>query len=136
MTTSRAAVTSSAYRVLLVDDNLDALELLADALTQVGHEVRTAADGVAALALLQEFVPEIAVLDIALPTMNGWELAVQIRAALGPSCPRLLALTGYGQPRDRLLSRDAGFETHLVKPVDLSTLMQHIRAAEPVTDLV
>jgi CheY-like chemotaxis protein len=108
-------------RVLLVDDNLDSLELLADYLRECGHQVATASHPTAALAQAQAFSPEVAVLDIGLPGMDGYELAGRLRDQLGPGC-RLIALTGYGQERDRDLSARAGFERHLLKPVDVEAL--------------
>jgi CheY-like chemotaxis protein len=108
-------------RVLLVDDNLDAVDLLAEYLRECGHEVATAADARTALGLVRQFAPEVAVLDIGLPDLDGYQLAARLRDELGPSC-RLLALTGYGQDRDRELSAGAGFECHLLKPVDVEKL--------------
>jgi CheY-like chemotaxis protein len=108
-------------RILLVDDNIDSLELLADYLRECGHQVATASHASAALAQVESFVPEVAVLDIGLPGMDGYELAGRLRDQLGPGC-RLIALTGYGQDRDRDLSARAGFERHLLKPVDVEAL--------------
>ena len=113
-------------RILLVDDNDDARELLVDALGSVGHEVRGAADPVEALELLQTFSPEIAVLDIGLPVMDGYELATRLRSAMSSSVPRMIALTGYGQPQDEARSAAAGFDVHLVKPVDVRRLLGQI----------
>jgi PAS domain S-box-containing protein len=104
-------------RVLVVDDNVDAAALLAELCSTMGHEVRVAHDGPQALAALHDFTPEIAVVDIGLPVIDGYELARRMRDQLGPSC-RLIALTGYGQEHDRRRSAEAGFEAHLVKPVD------------------
>src|SRR5581483_9832356 len=104
-------------RVLVVDDNEDALELLAEILRGVGHEVRTAAAGAEALQAALEFRPEVAVLDIGLPVMDGYELAVRLRGELAGGAPRLIALSGYGLKADRQRSEEAGFELHLVKPI-------------------
>jgi PAS domain S-box-containing protein len=104
-------------RVLIVDDNVDAAEPLAELLEAVGHQVTVAHDGAQALAKLTAFRPEVAILDIGLPVMDGYELAARIGERLGSSC-RLIALTGYGQEHDRQRSHEAGFEAHLVKPVD------------------
>src|SRR5690606_31061 len=104
-------------RILVVDDNEDAAKMLGSALSALGHEVRVAHDGPHALAVAREFQPEAAVLDIGLPVMDGYELARGLCALL-PQRPRLIALTGYGQDSDRERARGAGFDLHLVKPVD------------------
>jgi hypothetical protein len=122
----RSARTPRPRRILLVDDNDDARGLLADALVTIGHQVRSAADGPQALAALDGFAPDVAILDIGLPVMDGYELASRLRSQLGASAPRLVALTGYGQPGDRARSRQAGFDLHLVKPVDLQELIDGI----------
>ena len=105
-------------RVLIVDDNEDAANLLSDALEELGYTTRVAHDGVSALRLAEEFEPEVALLDIGLPVMDGYELARRIRSRPSPP-PKLVAVTGYGQQSDRGQSREAGFDEHLVKPVDL-----------------
>jgi signal transduction histidine kinase/ActR/RegA family two-component response regulator len=110
-----------ARRVLVVDDNEDAAEMLAEALRWLGHEVAVANDGASALGMVASFRPDVALLDIGLPGIDGYELARALRARLSPA-PRLLALSGYGQDRDRVQSREAGFDVHLVKPVDLEVL--------------
>lgn len=107
-------------RVLVVDDNLDAAELLAEALRMWGHEPMIAEDGGAALRLALTFRPEVALLDIGLPVMDGYELAPKLRMQCGPL--RLIAVTGYGQDVDRQRSKAAGFDVHLVKPVQLGAL--------------
>ena len=109
-------------RLLLVDDNVDAAELLGEFLEALGHEVSIAHDGPSALALLDRFRPEVAVLDVGLPVMDGYELARRVRA-LVDDC-RLIALTGYGQESDRARSAAAGFAVHLVKPVDIDLLVR------------
>ncbi|HWE29386.1 MAG TPA: ATP-binding protein, partial [Polyangia bacterium] len=126
------ALSTPARRVLIVDDNEDALELLAEMLRMFGHDVRTANDGAATLHLLQHFKPDIAILDIGLPVMDGYELAERIRADLGDDAPRLIALTGYGQQTDRARSQRAGFAAHLVKPIEAKLLRKEIDAlSEP-----
>jgi PAS domain S-box-containing protein len=117
-------------RVLVVDDNVDALSMLAEGLTALGCDVRTAPDGVAALAALEDFEPEVAILDIGLPVMDGYELAAHIRVAQGPRAPRMIALTGYGQASDIARSRRAGFDAHLVKPIQLQQVVAAIRGAD------
>jgi signal transduction histidine kinase/ActR/RegA family two-component response regulator len=115
-------------RILVVDDNADARDLLTEILQRAGHEVRAADSGPAALALLQEFVPDIAILDVGLPAMDGYELGARLRADLGPRAPVLVALTGYGQDGDRARSKSAGFCAHLVKPLEASELLATIDA--------
>lgn len=116
-------------RVLLVDDNLDAADLLAEALREAGHQVEVANDPVVALEAAARFHPEVAILDIGLPVMDGYELAARLHALPALASCRLIALTGYGQEHDRARSQSGGFERHLVKPVDLDQLMSLV--AEP-----
>ncbi len=120
---STASATPSAGkgRVLVVDDNVDAALLLTDLLAGSGYEVRTAHDGAAALALLDGFTPDVAILDIGLPDMTGHELARRLRERAEHT--RLIALSGYGQQEDRKQSEAAGFDLHMVKPVQLQRLM-------------
>ena len=118
-------------RVLLVDDNKDAAELLGDLLRGLGHEVKTAYDGQAALALIEQFKPQVAILDLDLQEMNGYELAERIRAAHTTSAPRLIALSGNGLQEDRRRSERAGFSQHLVKPVAAERLERSIRESAP-----
>ncbi len=113
-------------RVLVVDDNVDAAELLASLLRARGHEVLSAHDGPGALAALDAWRPHAAVLDIGLPVMDGYELAGRIRERLGDDAPALFAVTGYGQASDAARSRDAGFRTHFVKPVDGDALLREV----------
>lgn len=109
-------------RVLLVDDNVDAVALFAELVGSFGHEVTVAHDAKSALEIAKDFGPQAALLDIGLPDLDGWELARQLR--LLPSCvdTLLIAATGYDQVGDRDRSKRAGFDHHLVKPVDLATL--------------
>jgi signal transduction histidine kinase len=109
-------------RVLVVDDNEDAAIMLADALRTLGFEVRTAHDGPRAVALAGEFRPDVALLDIGLPMMDGYEVARRLREAETTAGVTLVALTGYGQESDRRRSEEAGFSAHLVKPIDLDAL--------------
>jgi signal transduction histidine kinase/ActR/RegA family two-component response regulator len=115
---------SNAARVLIVDDHEDARTLLAEALTAVGYEVKTACDGPDALAAAPLFNPDIAILDIGLPVMDGYELASRLRASTATDLPRLVAVTGYGQEADRRRAHMAGFDAHLVKPLALDDLLQ------------
>jgi signal transduction histidine kinase/CheY-like chemotaxis protein len=116
-------VPGPSLRVLVVDDNSDATEMLSGLLTTSGHTVATAADGQAALDLLETFDADVALLDIGLPVMDGLELARRIRARMGADAPLLVAVTGYGQAEDVARSRAAGFAHHLVKPVDPGILL-------------
>lgn len=109
-------------RILLVDDNADALTTLSQALRLVGFSVEIAGDGPAALELAQGFRPELAVLDIGLPGMDGYQLAGELRKSLGNVRPKLVALTGYGQPGEKEKALEAGFDAHLIKPVDFERL--------------
>ncbi len=113
-------------RVLIVDDNVDAAELLAELLRSVGHEVVVAHDGMQALRATENFCAELAFLDIGLPVMDGYELAVRLRQQR-EAC-RLIALTGYGQDQDRARSAAAGFDQHLVKPVAPSRFLAMVEA--------
>jgi CheY-like chemotaxis protein len=111
-------------RVLIVDDNEDAAAMMAEALTMRGHIICIAADGPAALTVATEFDPDLAVLDIGLPVMDGYELARRLQDTAGLSHVPLIAVTGYGQEQDRQRSAAAGFVAHLVKPVDITQLLE------------
>ena len=128
-----------ARRILLADDNPDALESLAAVLRLRGHEVFSASNGEAALETAVRHVPDIALLDIGMPLLNGYEVARRIRAEKWGKSVTLVALTGWGQESDRRRSQEAGFDTHLVKPLDperLSALLAHLpaRGADRVAD--
>jgi CheY-like chemotaxis protein len=114
----------SPRRLLLVDDNVDAVQSLAVLLETDGHEVRIAHDGASALALIESFRPHLVVLDIGLPGMNGYEIAQRIRARPEFGAPTLVALTGYGQQEDRKRARAAGFDHHFIKPADVNALQR------------
>jgi signal transduction histidine kinase len=104
-------------RVLLVDDNQDVLQGLRALLEVGGHEVQAVADPASALRASATFVPDLAILDIGLPGMDGYELATELRRRPGYGNTRLVALTGYGQPADQARAHAAGFAAHLVKPI-------------------
>jgi PAS domain S-box-containing protein len=108
--------------ILVVDDNQDAAELIAEALAAAGHDVRTAFDGPAALAISEEFDPDVVFLDIGLPVMDGYEVARRMRASDGKRVT-LVAITGYGQEADRKRALAAGFDSHLVKPVPIEVTL-------------
>ena len=118
-------------RVLIVDDNEDAAELLAKALSTWGQTVRVAHDGPSALRIVEAFTPDLALLDIGLPAMDGYELARRLRAMPALAGVRLVAVTGYGQDRDRQAAEHAGFHEHVVKPVTLAVL-QRVLSARPL----
>ncbi|HVX64821.1 MAG TPA: ATP-binding protein [Pirellulales bacterium] len=120
--TSRAA--SPAYKVLLVDDNHDALATMSTLVAVLGHEVRTAGDGLEALAAAEEFAPHAILMDLGMPRMNGYDAAREIRRTAWGKQVRLIAVTGWGQATDRLRTEAAGFDSHLVKPIDLAALRQ------------
>jgi len=114
-------------RILVVDDNEDSAITQAELLAQRGHDVQVAHDGAGALGIAATFRPELAILDIGLPVMNGYELAGRLRALHGDGI-RLVAVTGYGGPVTRSRTVEAGFETHLVKPLDLETFFRVVEA--------
>jgi CheY-like chemotaxis protein len=102
--------------------------MLAALLRALGHEVRTAYDGTAALKAANEDHPEVVMLDIGLPGKNGYEVAQEMRRTLKPQPLALVAFTGYGQDEDRRRVRNAGFDHHLVKPVDPAALERIIES--------
>lgn len=109
-------------RVLVVDDNKDAGESLSEVLRMFGHPVTLAFDPVQALEIAEGAMPDVAILDIGLPGMDGYELAVRLRKLDKAGRCRLIALSGYGQDQDRERSTRAGFEAHMIKPVDIAAL--------------
>jgi CheY-like chemotaxis protein len=104
-------------RVLIVEDNADAREMLGTALASAGHEVCEADTGAAALDAAASFRPDVGLIDIGLPGVDGYEVARRLRATDEGQRMLLVALTGYGQPEDRRRARGAGFDAHLTKPV-------------------
>ncbi|MGE0444489.1 MAG: ATP-binding protein [Vicinamibacterales bacterium] len=123
-----AAAVREGRRVLVVDDNRDAAEVLADSLRAMGHTVRRAHDGPDALEVLDGFLPDVVLLDLGLPVMDGFELAARLRADDRFAGVGLFAVTGYGQQTDRQRTEAAGFNVHLVKPVDVQAVDAAIRA--------
>lgn len=113
----------NAVRVLIVDDNTDAAELLAELLEHVGYRTAVAADGPSGLSLASEYKPEIALMDIGLPIMDGYELARRFRAEASLSATLLVAVTGFGASSDRARAKAAGFDAHMTKPVDATELL-------------
>jgi CheY-like chemotaxis protein len=120
-----SAPCGGARSVLLVEDNDDARQMLQAALALGGHEVRAAPDGESALALAAESSPDVALIDLGLPDISGYEVARRLRAA-GGGRMTLIALTGYGQAADRRRALEAGFDAHLTKPVTPERLQQAI----------
>jgi PAS domain S-box-containing protein len=116
---------AASRRVLVVDDNRDAAEMMALLLGMLGHEVRLAHDGLEAVEVTAVFKPHVVLLDIGLPKLNGYEAAQRIRAQPAPQ-PVLVALTGWGQEEDRRKAVDAGFDVHFIKPVDHDVLAKLI----------
>jgi len=122
----RPAPAGRTRRVLLVDDNRDSAESLAALLTTLGHDVCQAYDGPAALEAARSETPDLVLLDIGMPGMSGYEVARRIRAEPALVGTTLIALTGYGSAEDRHESRAAGFDGHLVKPIDFEALQRII----------
>ncbi|WP_332825050.1 response regulator [Ramlibacter sp.] len=120
------AAAGGALRILVADDNQDAAETMSVLLEVMGHEVRRVHDGEAALDMVTAFDPQLVLLDIGMPKLNGYEACRSIRERDGHAARTLVAVTGWGQPQDLKSSSDAGFDHHLVKPVDIDTLVRLI----------
>ena len=121
-----------ARTVLLVDDNEDATRALALLLEHGGFSVVTAHDGAEALARAAEVDPDIVLLDLGLPIIDGYRVAESLRARSDCDRVLLIAISGYGQPNDRARSQEAGFDHHLVKPIDCAALLDLLRKHAPV----
>ena len=117
-------------RILVVDDNQDSAESMAMFLRTIGHEVRTAYDGLVAIEAAEEFQPNVILLDVGLPGLNGYKVAQRIRERRGPSVV-LIALTGWGQEEDRRRSKEAGLDHHLTKPVEFDELTKLLSDVKP-----
>jgi CheY-like chemotaxis protein/nitrogen-specific signal transduction histidine kinase len=126
-----AAPTATGLRVLIVDDNRDSAASLALMLRLMGNEVRTGHDGSEAVTLAEAFHPDAVLLDIGLPVISGHEAARRIRASAGGGACKLIAITGWGQDSDRKRSLDAGFDHHLVKPVEVAELVEILSRIRP-----
>ena len=118
-------------RILIVDDNRDSAESMAMLLELTGNQTRTAHDGLAAVKLAAAFRPDVVLMDIGLPKLNGYEAAHQIRSKPWGKNIVLVALTGWGQDEDRQKSKDAGFDDHMVKPVDYAALTKLLASLPP-----
>jgi CheY-like chemotaxis protein len=110
------------FRILVVDDNHDSALSLAMILSIMGHETRTAHDGEMAVATAESFLPDVVLLDIGLPKLNGYEVAQRIREQPWGASMYLIAVTGWGQEEDRQRSSEVGLNVHMVKPVEASAL--------------
>ena len=117
-------------RILVVDDNIDAASVLARLLGQFGHLVEVVHDGESAIDLVDGFAPDVVLLDIGLPRMDGYAVAREIRGRPIGKSVRLFALTGWGQEHDKRLAEEAGFDAHFTKPADTQTLLKHIDMKE------
>jgi signal transduction histidine kinase len=117
-------------RILVADDNADAAETMAALLEEMGHRVIHVGDGEAAVQACAEFDPQLVLLDIGMPKLNGYDTCRRIRAA-GGKARTIVAVTGWGQPQDHQRSEEAGFDRHLVKPIDIEALTQVLESVDP-----
>ena len=117
-------------RIVVADDNVDAAVSLAELLKLSGHDVHIAHDGLAAVKAAETFQPDVIVLDIGMPALNGYEAARRIRSQGANGDVLLIALTGYGQDSDKSRAKEAGFDLHVVKPVDIAKI-EEILAMPP-----
>ena len=127
--------TPKSFRILVVDDNHDSALSQAMMLSIMGHETRTAHDGESAVASAESFLPEVVLLDIGLPKLNGYEVAQRIREQPWGVSMFLIAVTGWGQEEDRQRSTEVGLNVHMVKPVEpaaLEKLLQELAQGEPI----
>jgi CheY-like chemotaxis protein len=127
-TSPPTSAAAGARRILIVDDNTDAADSLGEALVDLGYAVEVVYDGAMALAKLESFTPDVALLDLGLPGMDGCALARLIRARERLAGCRLYAITGRAEPSDRARVREAGFDGHLVKPLDLGVVERVVAA--------
>jgi two-component system, sensor histidine kinase len=116
--------------IVLVEDNEDMRESMKELLIGLGHTVHTATDGKSGTELILRIEPDVAIVDVGLPVFDGYQVAARVRSRLGRDRVRLVAMTGYGQDSDRERSREAGFDTHLVKPADLSAVIEVLSGKE------
>lgn len=129
-----APAAAGSYRILVVDDNRDAALSLAMLLKLTGHQTQMAHDGVEAVEKATAWVPDVVLLDIGLPRMNGYDVCRTIREQAWGKNVAMIALTGWGQDEDRRKSEEAGFDGHLVKPVEHASLVQTLAACKPTTN--
>jgi CheY-like chemotaxis protein len=127
---SDAPTSQAPKRIVVADDNEDSVVMLAELFKLLGHEVWTASDGAEALERASEVHPDVVVLDLGMPRLDGFETARRIRETPGCKSALLVALTGWGQDSDRQRTREAGFDKHLVKPVDPKALSALLASTE------
>ena len=120
-----------ALSIVLVEDNQDIRESMQELLTELGHEVHAASDGDAGAALILQLEPDVAIVDIGLPGIDGYEVAARVRHRLGHERLRMVAMTGYGDASDRRRTREAGFDTHLVKPAGIDDVVRVVLPPVP-----
>jgi CheY-like chemotaxis protein len=130
VTDRQNAATPVSCRILVVDDNQDSADSIAILLRTMGNEVRSAHDGLEAVDAAAEFQPDIVLLDLGLPKLNGFDAARRIREQPGGQERVLIALTGWGQEEDRCRTKDAGFDHHLTKPIDFEVLRELLAASK------
>ncbi len=130
-TLEKAQNRTTSQRIIVVEDNVDSAEMLAALLQLDGHEVQMAHEGATAIEMARSFRPNVVLLDIGLPNMDGFEVAQRLRALDETKGAILIALTGYGQAEDRQRSKEAGFDHHLVKPLDRNLLTSLLNAHSP-----
>lgn len=122
------------HRILVVDDNKDSATSLSMMLNFLGHDTRTANDGLSGLEVAETFRPDVCLMDIGMPNLNGFDMAQRLRAKPWAKDVLLIALSGWGQDQDKERSSQAGFDMHLVKPIDPATLMAVLEARRPTHD--
>jgi CheY-like chemotaxis protein len=116
--TTTTTTTGTRRRVLLVDDNKDVASSMSRWLRLIGHDVRVALDGIEAIRIAEQFRPEVALLDLAMPNVSGYDVARTLRSASWGKNMTIVAVTGWGREDDQRRSADAGFDRHMTKPVD------------------
>jgi CheY-like chemotaxis protein len=129
----KRAVPASGMRILVVDDNRDSAESLAMLLRLFGNDVQSVYDGRLALQVATAYRPDVVLLDIGLPGLDGLQVCQCLRKQAGRTQPLIIAMTGYGQEEDQRRSKEAGFNAHMVKPVDLETLQEFLSRPELVS---
>jgi len=132
----QASASGPVERVLVVDDNADCALGFAEVIRILGHKVEVALDGPRALQIAATFKPTIALLDIGLPVMNGYELARKLRESAPASQLKLVAVTGYGEEANRAMSLEAGFDLHTVKPMELDSIRSILSHVQDAPDAV
>jgi CheY-like chemotaxis protein len=123
------------HRVLVVDDNIDGADTMKAMLESIGNEVQVAYDGIVAIEAAASFLPQVVLLDIGLPKLNGYEVAQRIRKQSWGARAVLIAVSGWGQQEDKARASAAGFDHHLTKPVDLEELIDLLAAVRPANKL-